>query len=183
MKFLILIFCCVFSYSLVFSNDSIKLKSQSTLNNSSPLNNLTAFSVLPLSPPLDPAKKHLCDTVDKIVHTKLSYLGDVIEMSTNDPTGFGISGFFLSFNIQKVENINDAKSRITQISLSIPTIVTVKKTKQDCISYIWTKDVLVENDEDINIEKGIKELLEQFSTSYREANSTDNKRPTFYVYR
>ncbi|MES2344515.1 MAG: hypothetical protein V4494_01055 [Chlamydiota bacterium] len=103
-------------------------------------------------------------------------------MAGNNPTGFGLSGVFLNFDVQKIEDINKKEGKLVRISLSIPTMVTIKKSNQDCISYIWASSVFAENDTDKNIEQGIELLLKQFSTCYKEANFKDQEKPTFYVY-
>lgn len=184
MKMFIWVFSCFISFSQVFSVSSNNPNGQDTpFNlNLSPLKNLRTFAVLPLSPPLDPSKNQLCDTINGIVQEKLNVLGTTIEMSTNNPIGFGLSGVFLSFDIQHVENINSEKSKLIRVSLSVPTIVTVKKSKCDCVSYVWTSNVFLDDDKDKNIQQAIIELLDQFCISYQEANSPESKKPTFYIY-
>lgn len=186
MKYLLCIFFIIFSSNQLLSDDgNCSPSGQDTPFNisSSPLNKLGSFSVLPLSPPLDSSRKKLCDTVNKIVQAKLGLLGNVKEMTTNNPAGFGLSGVFLSFDIQQVETINHKEEKLVRISLSIPTMVKVKKSNNDCISYIWASSVFVENDADKNIEQGITQLLGQFSTCYQEANPKEKEKPIFYIYR
>ncbi len=185
MKHLIIAFFIVFSFKPVFSDDlNCSMSGQDTAFNitRSPLKDLFAFSVLPLVTSVNSSRKELCDTLNKILKEKLGLLGNVKEMSTNDPTGLGLSGVFLSFDIQKVENVNKKEEKLIRLSLSVPTIVTIKKSNNECTSYIWASSVFAESDTDENIKQGIEALLKQFSICYQKANSKEAEKPTFYIY-
>lgn len=146
---------------------------------------VTFFAFIPTS------NKNLSDKINRVVEKELKKYGHAqtleILVKKGDEEVVDLSGFdsgaTLLYEIKKVDSLDGKSLPIIEASLNLTSQVSIGKTGTDCQASIWSDSCFLQGSLDKDLEslvrKSLDRLLQDFATTYSEANKA---KPTFKVF-
>ncbi|MGE5195872.1 MAG: hypothetical protein ACM3JI_00910 [Anaerolineae bacterium] len=131
------------------------------------------------------------EKIQIIIENELKKFGKInkIEMSVKTEKGEAIDlsgfddGISLAYEIKNVLSIDRKELGIVRASLNLSTSVDVQKTKEECMTYIWSDNCFLKGNVEKDLEKlvsqSLKYLLHKFEINYSAVNSDQ---PIFNLY-
>lgn len=184
--FLFIIALSCFHYPLLFAEKSSQQSaviSSSDLLGCNPLKDLTSITI---QPQYSIFSGHLRAKIKEEISKELNKLGEVVNLTVPDVTGFGHSLANMTIFLKDVTTLSGKQFPVSEISISLSSPTLVRKTNQNCSTYIWSSRIFVEGAVDEKNEKNIleatKAILGYFITDYKKANSKKETKTTFYLY-
>ena len=153
--------------------------SSAQLLGSNPLQGLKIFAI---HPQYSIDSRVLRSKVEDEVSRELEKVGQVMKIKVPDTTGYGKCEARMTFFIKDISLSNGTKLPAIQTSLFLASSTIVKKTGSNCLTYIWSMNVIEENKSDQTILSSVGTVISQFVAEYQEANKAQQEKPIFYLY-